>query len=483
MVLSLLWAVPAVGCFVVWAMPSGASARRAALILSAVLLAYTIWLMVPFSRQTGMLRLHEAIGEPTFGIQYHLAVDGIGLALCWLTALLTLLAFAASPARMPQGYWAAFLGLESALFGVFTAQNLFYFYVFWDLSLIPMFFIIGLWGSDGRRHASLKFILYTFLGSMSLLVGLVALVVLHHAATGVWTWEIESLRATPVAGKAAAFVFAATAAGFAVKIPIVPLHNWLPDAHTEAPMAGSVLLAGSMLKMGVYGFLHILVPIFPLISRLAFPVFAALGVINVLYGALCAMAQTDLKRLVAYTSVSHLGFCVLGVFSLTAAGVAGGSLQMINHGLSTGGLFLLVGMLYERTHHRGLTDYGELATKAPAFAFFFGLILLSSIGLPGLNGFVGEFLSLAGLAHVSRKFAALGLLGTVFAAAYGLPTYQKIFWAPAGAGSVSDKVDDLNLRERAVLWSLVGLILWLGVYPKPMLDLMSPSISMLSMRP
>ena len=481
MVLTLLWTVPAIGCFVVWTMPQ-AAARRAALLFSAVLFAFSLWLLVPYSAQTGLLRLRETAGPSTLGIQYRLAVDGIGLALCWLTALLTMLAFAASPERLPAGYWAAFLGLEAALFGVFTAQNLFYFYLFWDLSLIPMFFIIGLWGSDRRRHASLKFILYTFLGSMSLLIGVVALVVLHHAATGVWTWDIESLRATPIGQKGAAFCFAAAALGFAVKIPIVPAHNWLPDAHTEAPMAGSVLLAGSMLKMGVYGFLHILLPVFPTLSRHAFPIFAALGAVNVLYGALCAMAQTDLKRLVAYTSVSHLGFCVLGLFSLTAAGVVGGSLQMINHGLSTGGLFLLVGMLYERTHRRGLGDFGALATQAPAFAFFFGVILLSSIGLPGLNGFVGEFLSLAGLAKVSIPFAALALLGTVFAAAYGLPAYQKVFWAPAGAGSVTEKVDDLSVRERAVLWSLVGLIVWLGVYPKPMLDLISPSIAAVSVR-
>ena len=482
MLLSLLWSVPAIGCFLVWLMPSRVAARRAALLFSAALLAYAIWLMVPFAADSGTLRLNEIAGGEMLGIQYRLAVDGIGLALCWLTALLTLLAFAASPEDMPSGYWGAFLGLEAALFGVFTAQNLFYFYVFWDISLIPMFFIIGLWGSSRRRHASLKFILYTFLGSMSLLVGLVALVVLHHAATAIWTWDIQALARTPISAKASAFVFAAAAAGFAVKIPVVPLHNWLPDAHTEAPMAGSVLLAGSMLKMGVFGFLHILLPIFPTLARQTFPIFAALGAINVLYGALCAMVQTDLKRLVAYTSVSHLGFCVLGLFSLTAAGVAGGSLQMINHGLSTGGLFLLVGMLYERAHRRGLSDFGDLASTAPWFAFFFGVILLSSIGLPGLNGFVGEFMSLAGLARVSIPFAAVAALGTILAAAYGLPAYQKVFWAPAGPSSVSSKVEDLRVHERAVLWSLVALIVWLGVYPKPMLDLMTPAVAAVAVR-
>ena len=387
MLLTWLWLAPALGCAAVWAIGPGRMGRKIALAAAFGIFLYSVALLVPFREGAGSLRLQETFGAGMLGIQYKVGVDGIGLALCWLTALLNFswrFRYRAKRCRRLIGLRSS--RWESALFGVFTATNLFYFYVFWDIALIPMFFIIGLWGSDGRRHASLKFILYTFLGSLALLAGMVALVASHHAATGIWTGHIVALYASPLSPQASRWIFGAMALGFAVKIPVVPLHNWLPDAHTEAPMAGSVLLAGSMLKMGVYGFLHILLPVFPGLSAATFPIFGALGAINILYGALCALAQTDLKRLVAYTSVSHLGFCLLGLFSLTAAGVAGGSLQMINHGLSTGGLFLLVGLLYERTHHRGLADFGDLARRAPAFAFFFAVILLSSIGLPGLNG-------------------------------------------------------------------------------------------------
>jgi len=431
-----------------------------------------------------LCRAEEIGSAAAYGIRYRVGVDGISLSLCWLTALLTFLALLSSGLRgdLPSSYWASFLGLESALMGVFTAQNLFYFYIFWDLALIPMFFIIGLWGSQGRRAASMKFILYTFIGSLSLLLGIIGLAVLYYARTGIWTWDIPSLARASFEGPAARWVFAAAAVGFAVKIPVFPLHNWLPDAHTEAPAAGSVMLAGAMLKMGVYGFLRILVPAFPGLSASALPWLGTLGVVNILYGAACAMAQTDLKRLVAYTSISHLGFCLVGIFSLTPAGLAGGSLQMINHGLSTGGLFILVGMLYERAHRRGLADFGGLARLAPWFAFFFGFILLSSIGLPGLNGFVGEAMSLAGMARVSIPLAAFGSAGAVLAAAYGIPAYQKIFWAPAGERSVSRVITDMEPVERLILWVLAALILWLGVYPKPLLSLLEPALAPLAGR-
>ena len=320
-------------------------------------------------------------------------------------------------------------------------------------------------------------------GGVLMLVGAVALPVLHQRATGIWTWDIPGLAHSPVGGTAAAkWIFAAMALGFAVKVPLVPLHNWLPDAHTEAPAAGSVMLAGVMLKMGVYGFFRILVPVFPELSAQALPCLGALGVVNILYGALCAMAQTDLKRLVAFTSISHLGFCMVGLFSLTAAGLSGSALQLVNHGLSTGGLFLLVGMMYGRAHRRGLADFGGLAATAPWFAFFFGFVLLSSIGLPGLNGFVGEFLSLAGLAKVSGRLAAAALLGTALAAAYGLPAYQKVFWAPAGPASASGRISDMNRRERLIFWALSALIVGLGICPGPFMRFLALSTSGLVMR-
>ncbi|OGR60212.1 MAG: hypothetical protein A2X36_03555 [Elusimicrobia bacterium GWA2_69_24] len=467
----------------VWGMPSRGSARVLALALSGVILAYAAWLIVPYSAQPGILRLEEIGTAGAFGIRYHLAMDGIALCLCWLTALLIVLSLAASwKGDVPPGYWAAFLFLESALMAVFTFRDLFYFYIFWDLALIPMFFIIGLWGSSGRRKAALKFVLYTFLGSLSLLIGLLALVTLHYRATGMWTWDMAELARTPVAGPAALWIYAALAVGFAVKVPVFPLHNWLPEAHTEAPAAGSVLLAGSMLKMGVFGFLRVLVPVFPELSLAALPVLGGLGVVNVIYGALCAMAQKDFKRLIAFTSVSHLGFCLIGIFSLTAEGIAGGCLQMINHGFSTGGLFLLIGMMYERSHRRGVDDFGGLAATAPVLSVYFGVILLSSIGLPGLNGFVGEVMTLAGMARASMPLAVLGSLGAVLAAAYGLPAFQKVFWGPPGPDSVSQTIGDLDLRERAVLGVLVAGIVVLGVYPQPLLRLLTPAVEALALR-
>ena len=478
--LTILWVLPAVAAAAAWLAPSSRAARRTAVASAALVLAYSLWLLAPFSAASGPLRLEELCPAAFLGIRYRVGVDGLSLALCWLTTLLTFLALAV-PGEHSNGYWASFLALESGLLGLFVSQNLFVFYIFWEVILLPMFFIIGLWGSEGRRHAALKFILYTFLGSLFLLVGFIALPTLHHAATGVWTWDIPDLARTPLAKSAAPWIYAAIALGFAVKIPLIPLHNWLPDAHTEAPAAGSVILAGVMLKAGVYGFLRVLLPVFPGISAAALPWLGALGVANILYGALCAMAQTDLKRLIAYTSISHLGFCLVGMFSLTGEGLAGASLQMINHGLSTGALFLMVGMMYDRVHRRGIADFGGLDEIAPRLAFFFGFVLLSSIGLPGLNGFVGEMLSLDGMARVSPPLAAGGVLGGILAAAYALPAFQAVFWAPAGAGSATPKMTDLVRSERAVLWTLAALILWLGLYPQPLLRLLEPSLTPLVM--
>jgi NADH-quinone oxidoreductase subunit M len=481
--LTTLWLAPALAVPAVWAMPGRRSARWAAVLVSAALLAYALLLLVPYSAGSGLLRLEELGGAGLLGIRYHLAVDGIALTLCWLTALLTVLGLLASwKLEVPPAYWASFLALEAALMGIFTSRDLFYFYVFWDVALVPMFFIIGLWGSENRRKAAYKFFLYTFLGSMSLLIGLVALVTLHHGATGIWTWDMGELARSPIPPSAVPWIYAALALGFAVKIPVFPLHNWLPDAHTEAPAAGSVLLAGSMLKMGVFGFMRVLLPVFPEMSADVLPWLGGLGAVNIVYGALCAMAQKDLKRLVAFTSVSHMGFCLLGLYSLTPQGVCGAALQMLNHGLSTGGLFLLVGFLYERTHRRGLGDFGGLSERAPMLTFFFAFILLSSIGMPGLNGFVGEVLTLAGMAKASRPLAAVGALGAVLAAAYGLPAFQKVFWAPEGPRSVSSKVTELDAREKAILWTLTVLILWLGLYPKPVMELLDPAVQALAQR-
>lgn len=458
--------------------PRSRAPRVLAMVSAAAMLAYAFALLGPYHADCDRWRLLEIADPSKLGIGYALGVDGLGLSLVWLNAFLTAVALAASwSGEFPAGYWAAFLFLEAAVMGVFLSRDLFYFFLFWEASLLPMFFIIGLWGGAARRQAALKFLLYTVFGSMFMLVGFLALVTLNRQATGYWTWDIAELAPARVSPAAAPWIFAAIALGFAVKVPMVPLHSWLPDAHTEAPAAGSVMLAGILLKLGVFGFLRIVVPLFPELSRALVPWIGAWGVVNVLYGALCAMAQTDLKRLVAYTSISHLGFCMIGLFSLTEAGLAGASLQLVNHGLSTGALFILVGMLYDRAHRRGVADFGGLAVRAPWFAFFFGFVMLSSIGLPGLNGFVGEALTLIGMASAHPALGAAGALGALLAAGYFLPAYQSVFWAPAGAGSASEHVADMRVGERCLLWLLSGLILILGLYPAPLLRLLEPALS------
>ncbi|MBI3554374.1 MAG: NADH-quinone oxidoreductase subunit M [Elusimicrobia bacterium] len=466
--LTALWALPVLGGFAAlgWRKdPRGAALGFSVLVLLACAL--------PLLRLDALSSLSEAGPVWAWGIRYRLGVDGLSLALCGLTAFLTVISILGSwKQEFSPGYWAAFLFLEGALMGVFLARDVFFFYIFWEAVLIPMFFIIGLWGSEGRRHAAIKFFLFTFFGSVFLLLGLLALVTRHHQTTGVWTWDMDALRGG-ASGPAALATFAAVMIGFAVKVPVVPLHTWLPDAHTEAPAAGSVMLAGVLLKMGVYGIVRVALPAFPELSRSLLPWLGACAAINVIYGALCAMAQTDLKRLVAYSSVAHLGFCLLGVFSRTPEGLAGGSLQLINHGLTTGALFLMVGFLYERSHRRGIADFGELAGRAPWLAFFFGFSVFASIGLPGLNGFVGEFMSLAGMTRVLPSLAVAGVAGVTMAAAYLLPAYQAVFWGAAGPEAASARVTDLDSRERGLLWSLSLLMLLIGLCPGPWLRLVS----------
>jgi NADH-quinone oxidoreductase subunit M len=364
------------------------------------------------------------------------------------------------------------LFLESALLGLFLARDLFLFFVFWEAVLVPMFFIIGIWGGEGRRHAAMKFFLFTFFGSIFLLLGAIGVVSTHHQAFGEWTWDMARLKGP--GGTAGLLTFLGMALGFAVKVPLFPLHTWLPDAHTEAPTGGSIMLAGVLLKMGVYGFLLVLWPIFPDLTWSLMPWIGTLAAINVVYGAFCAMAQKDLKRLVAYSSVAHLGFCLLGILSRAPEGLLGGSLQMLNHGITTGTLFLLVGFLYDRGHRRGLGDYGELYGRAPWLTFFFGFTIMASIGLPGLNGFVGEFMSLLGMARVLPILALVGVAGVTLSAAYALPAYQAVFWSASSSGSVSAAVHDLDFRESALLWISCLMMLAIGIYPAPLLRLMEP---------
>lgn len=468
-VLSFLWVLPVLGGLA--SLVCGRRARELAVAVAAVVLLAV--LAMPWMGDGGLAGLAENGVQWAFGIRYSLALDGLSWSLCWLNAFLTVVALLASWKQdLSAGYWSAFLFLEAALMGVFLVKDLFFFYIFWEAVLIPMFFIIGLWGSEGRHHAAVKFFLFTFFGSLFLLLGILALVTQNHQATGTWTWNMDNLKGTP-SGPAALATFLALVIGFGVKVPIVPLHTWLPDAHTEAPAAGSVMLAGVMLKMGVYGILRVALPAFPELSRHLLPWLGGIAAVNVIYGALCAMAQTDLKRLIAYSSIAHLGFCLIGIFSRTAEGITGGSLQLINHGLTTGALFMMVGFLYERTHRRGLSDFGDLVLRAPWLSFFFGFSVLASIGLPGLNGFVGEFMSLAGMTRVLPSLAIAGVAGVTLAAAYLLPAYQTVFWGEMGKESVSSRVTDLDLRERVLLWTLCALMLAIGLCPAPWLKLMA----------
>ena len=478
MPLTTLWVLPLLGAVVCGTL--GRYGRRpaklAALSFSLVYVGVVGMIMLLSQSNAAFATINEIGPQWAYGISYCLFADSLALGLIGLTAFLNLVCVISSWEQdVSAGYWSCFLALASALTGVFLARDLFFFYVFWEATLIPMFFIIGLWGSSGRRHAAVKFFLFTFAGSVFMLLAILALVSAHHAATGVWTWDLSRLDAKPL-GAAARWVFWGLVLGFAVKIPMVPLHTWLPDAHTEAPAAGSVMLAGVMLKMGVYGLLRIALPLFPELSWDALPILGGLAAFSTIYGALCAMAQTDLKRMIAYSSIAHLGFCLLGVLSRTSQGLTGGALQLVNHGLTTGALFLMVGFLYERAHKRGLSDFGGLAERAPYLAFFFGFSTLASIGLPGLNGFVGEFMSLSGALAALPVLAFAGVVGVTLAAAYALPAFQAVFWTPAGAGSVSAQVTDLNRRERAIMWTLCGLMLWIGVAPKPWLAWFEPAV-------
>lgn len=479
MILTFLWAIPVVGAVLTLAAPALNLKARWIAVLCAV-----AEMGIILGAGSGFWSGHfvsaaSAGGALTYGIRYSFFMDGLSWSLCLLNAFLTIVALLSSWKQdLSAGFWASFLFLEGAVMGVFLARDLFFFYIFWEAMLIPMFFIIGLWGSEGRKHAAIKFFLFTFFGSLFLLLGILALVVFHHNVSGSWSWDMSILQA-PQSGLYAVAAFAAFVIGFGVKIPLVPIHTWLPDAHTEAPAAGSIILAGVLLKVGVYGFLRVLLPAFPEWGMKSLPWLGGLAAINVIYGALSAMAQVDLKRLIAYSSIAHLGFCVLGIASRTPQGLAGGSLQLINHGITTGALFLMVGFLYERTHKRGVADFGDLVSQAPMLTFFFAFTVFASIGLPGLNGFVGEFMSLSGMAHVSILLAVIGVFGVTIAAFYLLPAFQSVFLGARLPSSVSSRVFDLDFRESALLWSLVLLMLLIGLHPAPLLNIVGPAVGKL----
>jgi NADH-quinone oxidoreductase subunit M len=434
--------------------------------------------------EAGMQFVEERAWIPRLGIQYLLGVDGISLPLLLLTAFLGVVVAAASlpwiQARVKE-YYICLLLLQTGMLGVFVALDLILFYIFWEAMLIPMYFLIGVWGGPRRIYATIKFFLYTMAGSVLMLLAIFALYFKARAALPGPTFALPALLGVSLGPEEQTWLFLAFAVAFAIKVPMVPFHTWLPDAHVEAPTGGSVILAGVLLKMGTYGFLRFALPLFPDATRAFLPLVAWLAIAGILYGALVALVQADVKSLVAYSSVSHLGFVMLGIFALNVQAVSGALLQMVNHGLSTGALFLLVGMLYERRHTRMLADFGGLFRVIPVFGGVLLVIALSSIGLPGLNGFVGEFLILAGTFRFWWPYAVLGAIGVVLGAWYVLWMVQQLLFGPLRQ-EANRTLRDLTLAERSVLAPILLLVVWIGVYPAPFLSVSEASVRALLAR-
>src|SRR3989454_29623 len=421
---------------------------------------------------------------PTIGARYHLGIDGISFLLVMLTTLLGAISILSSWSSIQlrkKEYYILLLLLQTGMLGVFVSLDFFLFYVFWEVMLVPMYFLIGVWGSDRRLYAAIKFFLYTLAGSVVMLLAILALYFYApFPAGGTRTFDVPTLLAAAqhFSDPLKVWLFWGFFFAFAIKVPMFPFHTWLPDAHTEAPTAGSVILAGVLLKMGTYGFIRFSLPLLPadpLLRHKIIQIVIVLSLIGIIYGALVCLMQKDMKRLIAYSSVSHLGFCTLGIFALTPNGLSGSVLQQINHGISTGALFLIVGVLYERRHTRLISEFGGLATPMPNFAAIYLIVSLSSLGMPLLNGFIGEFTILQGAFQVSKAWAAWGSLGVVLGAAYLLWLYQRVMFGPVTQFANED-LPDLNLREYATLVPLVILAFWIGIYPKPFFALIEKPV-------
>ncbi len=466
--------------------------RVVTLIAAIVMFVFSIRLWTGFNADDpGFQFVDRFTWIPQFGITFHVGVDGISLLLVLLTSLLlpvvVLAAFSLNIEHI-KSLHISFLLLTTGMIGTFVALDLFLFYVFWEITLIPMYFIVGVWGGPRRIYAAVKFFIFTMAGSVFMLVAILYLAWYHNRQTGVWSYDyldfLNTAPLLPTTGGLLApglLVFAAFALAFAIKVPLFPLHTWLPDAHVEAPSTGSVILAGVLLKMGTYGFLRFNRALLPDAWDVFAPLLVVLSVVGIIYGALVAMVQPDVKKLVAYSSVSHLGFVVLGLAAGTQASTEGAILQMVNHGLSTGALFLLVGMLYERTHTRLIERFGGLAAVMPVFTGCFFLVTLGSIGLPGLNGFVGEFLILAGSWANHPGAVVVAGLGIILGAVYMLWMFQRVFWGPVHVES-NRTLRDISFRELCVVAPLILLIIWIGVLPNTFLEPMEASVRLLLSR-
>jgi NADH-quinone oxidoreductase subunit M len=481
-ILTALVVIPAVGALMLALTPRSRPelSRLVGVGMSLIAGAMSVYLMTQFViDEPGFQQASKHTWIESFGISWNLGVDGISLFLVVLTGVLFPLALiGVKPHHDTKSYMAWLLLLEAGCMGVFLALDLFLFFVAFEIVLVPMYFLIGGWGYGRRVYAALKFFLFTMLGSAFMLVAILALAFLHQRATGVLTFDlVEIAEAQAIAESSARWLFLGFAVAFAVKCPLFPLHTWLPDAHTQAPTAGSVILAGVMLKLGTYGFVRFGLYLFPEASTWFAPVLVTLGVIGIIYGAIVAAVQRDLKRLVAYSSVAHLGFIVLGTFAFTTQSLQGGVLQMVNHGISTGALFLLLGMVYDRRHTYEMASLKGLQKAAPVLAGVFTVVMMSSIGLPGLNGFVGEFLILIGSFPTRRWWAVVATFGVVLAAVYLLWAYQRVFHGEPDGDNAT--VRDMTWREGAVMAPLLALIVFLGVFPRPVLERIEPAVDRL----
>ncbi|MCH7618988.1 MAG: NADH-quinone oxidoreductase subunit M [Candidatus Marinimicrobia bacterium] len=483
--LSLHLLIPFAGVLILLALPKNDNTllKVTAMLFSVATLIASIVMFFRFEiGPSGMQFVEQTAWIPSWGISYKVGIDGISLFLIMITTLLTPIALLSSWNSITQslkGFLISMLTLEIGIIGVFVSLDLFLFYVFWEVMLIPMYFLIGIWGGENRIYAAVKFIIYTMFGSLLMLVGIFVLYHISGDQLGKPTTDLLMLYQLDIPYNLQFWLFLAFALSFAIKVPLFPFHTWLPDAHVEAPTAASVILAGVLLKMGGYGLLRFCLPLFPDATIDMIPYILTLAVFGgIIYGALVAMVQPDMKKLVAYSSVSHMGFVVLGIFVLNQQGVQGAILHMINHGLSTGALFILVGFIYERRHSRLISDYGGIAKVMPFYAAAFLIVVLSSLGLPGLNGFVGEFLILVGAFKYSIFFAVFAATGVILAAVYLLWMYQRVMFGKV-TSEKNATLSDLSSREKWVIVPMIVLIVILGVYPKPVLERIEPSVTRL----
>ncbi|NRB19159.1 MAG: NADH-quinone oxidoreductase subunit M [Rhodobacteraceae bacterium] len=476
-VLSMLILLPAVGAVVLPFLRAAQTARWFAFVFLFADFLLAVWILTTFDASSAAMQFGEHYAwVPSLGISYRLGVDGISVWFVLLTTLLgwiCVLASWTSITTRVQEFMTCLLAMQSLMVGVFCALDMILFYILWEAMLVPMYLIIGIWGGDNRVYASFKFFLYTLAGSLLFLIGI--LLLYFNAGQ---TFDMLALMDADYPLQLQIWVFLAFLVAFAVKVPMVPLHTWLPDAHVQAPTAGSIILAGVLLKMGAYGFLRFSLPMLPEASHFFAPMMIALSSVAIVYGGFLALVQSDIKKLIAYSSVSHMGFITLGLFTFDAMGLSGAVIQMFNHGITTGALFLCVGLIYQRGHSREIAAYGGLIKMVPLFGILFAAFLLASMALPGLNGFIGELLVLAGAFGVSGWAGAAGVLGALIGAAYLLGVYRQMLLGPIKAPNGAE-LWDLNPRELACALPLLLFVIWFGLYPKPFLTILQPSLDQL----